>query len=120
MLLQIVRQFRAPGNVGAEIRRPGPDEEKREGTAIPLFRSLTSEQLASLAAATLRQSLLSKTVLFPEGSSSHSLFIVVSGVFEVTRTVANVSTFFERIGPDDYVGEIGLLTGAPHGAEVKR
>ncbi|MGI3901518.1 MAG: mechanosensitive ion channel family protein [Janthinobacterium lividum] len=119
LLLQIVRQFRAAGIVGAEIRRSDPNEEKRDGIAIPLFSSLTAEQLASLSAATLRRSLLPEAVIFSEGSSDNSLFIMVSGVFEVTRTVAGVSTIVGRIGPGDYVGEIGLLTGAPHGAEVK-
>ena len=33
--------------------------------------------------------------------------------------MAGVPSIVGRIGPGDHVGEIVLLTGAPHGAEVK-
>ncbi|MCW6511843.1 cyclic nucleotide-binding domain-containing protein [Lichenifustis flavocetrariae] len=119
MLLQIVRQFRAAGIVGAEVRRRSLEEEKRDAIAIPLFRALTPEQIALLAAVTLKRTLLPEDVLFTEGSSGDSPFIVVSGIFEVARNLAGASTVVGRIGPDDYIGEIALLTGAPYGAGAK-
>jgi CRP-like cAMP-binding protein len=40
-------------------------------------------------------------------------------VLEVTRQVGDMVSRIGRISAGDYIGEIGMLTGAPHAATVK-
>ncbi|MCJ2067343.1 cyclic nucleotide-binding domain-containing protein [Methylobacterium sp. J-030] len=80
---------------------------------------LTSEQISAFAAGTIKRTLNIDDVLFAEGNQDGSLFIVNSGVLEVSRTADAEASIVGRIGPGDYIGEIGLLTGAPHGATVR-
>src|SRR5262249_31159920 len=56
--------------------------------------------------------------LFEPGRVFQSLFIVASGVLSLIRDEASVETELKRLGPGDYFGEIGLLTGAPSTAKM--
>ena len=119
LLIQILRQFRSAHIVGAELQMPGSLEDSLRAVEIPFFQFLTSEQTSALAAGTVKRMLNMDDVLFAEGNQDGSLFIVISGVLEVSRTADTEASIVGRIGPGDYIGEIGLLTGAPHGATVR-
>jgi len=55
--------------------------------------------------------------LFAQGDSDATLYVIASGVLELTRQVEALSAdIIGCIGAGEYVGEIGLLTGAPHAA----
>ncbi len=59
-------------------------------------------------------------ILFAEGAADATLYVVASGVLEITRaTGATSSLTLGRIGAGEYIGEIGLLTGAPHSATAR-
>jgi CRP-like cAMP-binding protein len=47
------------------------------------------------------------------------LYVIFSGVVEITRRVGAASEVIGCIGAGEYVGEIGLLSGAPHAATAK-
>ena len=55
--------------------------------------------------------------LFVEGTVDAMLYVMASGILEFTCQVATPSaSTIGCIGAGEYVGEIGLLTGAPHAA----
>jgi small-conductance mechanosensitive channel/CRP-like cAMP-binding protein len=84
---------------------------------ITLFEALEAEQLAELAAHLKPRSLEPGEVLFAQGGTEATLFIVVSGILEVSeRTELFGQQTAGFIGAGDYLGEVSLLTGAPYGA----
>ena len=54
--------------------------------------------------------------LFIQGGTDPALFIVAAGIVAITRKTAEAEETLGCIGAGEYVGEIGLLTGAPHAA----
>lgn len=81
-----------------------------------LFESLTDAQVLDLAAKLIARSLEPNETLFTEAEAETSLHIVASGIVEIAREAGNAHETLGRIGAGEYVGEIGLLTGAPHAA----
>jgi CRP-like cAMP-binding protein len=102
-----------------------PDETKGlQLPAVPsllqdiiLFEALGVEQLAELAGHVNPRSLEPGEVLFAQGGTEAVLFIVVSGILEVSQhTESSGQQTVGFIGAGDYVGEVSLLTGAPYAA----
>jgi small-conductance mechanosensitive channel len=122
LLKQILRQFRAENIQTSDRldgRRPPPEPAREEAfRKLPLFRMLSEDQIAGLCERVLRRDLRADERLFSQGDAEGSLFLVVSGVMEVSSTIADKATVIGRISAGDYIGEIGLLTGAPHAATV--
>jgi len=84
---------------------------------ITLFESLDAEQLAGLAAHLKPRSLEPGEVLFGQGGTEATLFVIVSGILEISRhgeLSGQLTAGF--IGAGDYIGEVSLLTGAPYAA----
>jgi CRP-like cAMP-binding protein len=82
-----------------------------------LFEALEPAQLAELAAHLSPRSLEPGEVLFAQGGTEAMLFIVESGILEISQHTAlsgQQTTGF--VGAGDYVGEVSLLTGAPYAA----
>jgi small-conductance mechanosensitive channel/CRP-like cAMP-binding protein len=84
---------------------------------IPLFEALEAEQLAELAAHLSPRSLEPEELLFAQGGTDAMLFIVVSGILEISQhTELSGQQTVGFIGAGDYIGEVSLLTGAPYAA----
>jgi len=82
-----------------------------------LFEALGAEQLAELAAHLSPRSLETGAVLFAQGGTEAMLFIVVSGILQVSQhTESSGERAVGFIGAGDYIGEVSLLTGAPYAA----
>jgi CRP-like cAMP-binding protein len=78
---------------------------------------LEPEQLAELAAHLKPRSLETGEVLFSQGGTEATLFIVVSGILQVSQhTESSGQRAVGFIGAGDYIGEVSLLTGAPYAA----
>ncbi|MDQ0475378.1 mechanosensitive ion channel family protein [Labrys wisconsinensis] len=124
LLEQVLRQFRSAGVEtadrpgGGATSEPDPASGSRRFLAIPLFHDIADDQRERLCRQALSRSLEPGDALFRQGDTEGSLFFVASGVMEVTRTVGARSSSLGRIGAGDYIGEIGLLTGAPHAATI--
>jgi CRP-like cAMP-binding protein len=59
-------------------------------------------------------------VLFAQGAVDATLYVVASGILELTRAGAGSAPLtLGNIGAGDYIGEISLLTGAPHQATAR-
>ncbi|HSZ08211.1 MAG TPA: mechanosensitive ion channel family protein [Steroidobacteraceae bacterium] len=84
---------------------------------ITLFEALEAGQLAELAAHLSPRSLEPGDLLFAQGGTDALLFIVVSGILEISQhTELSGQQTVGFIGAGDYIGEVSLLTGAPYAA----
>ena len=84
---------------------------------IVLFEALKPEQLVELAAHVNPRSLEPGEVLFAQGGKEATLFIVISGILQISQdTESSGQHTLGFIGAGDYVGEVSLLTGAPYAA----
>ncbi len=84
---------------------------------IILFEALEAEQLAELATHLEPRSLEPGEVLFAQGGIEATLFIVVSGILQISQhTELSGQQTAGFIGAGDYIGEVSLLTGAPYAA----
>ncbi len=115
---------------GLYFRRTAEDDRTPDGdTARPfhavlpllqdivLFEALEPEQLAELAAHVNPRALEPGEVLFAQGGTGATLFIVVSGILEISQdTESSGQKTLGFIGAGDYIGEVSLLTGAPYAA----
>jgi small-conductance mechanosensitive channel/CRP-like cAMP-binding protein len=82
-----------------------------------LFEALEPAQLAELAAHLKPRSLEPGEVLFAQGGTEATLFIVVSGILQISQhTELSGQQTVGFIGAGDYIGEVSLLTGAPYAA----
>lgn len=121
LLREVLRQF-ASGGSAFHPRGHQPDTAASEGVHIldiPLFEVLSRDKRNELEGALVCHSLQVGDTLFAQGDTEASLFIIRSGVLEVSHQEKHDTIIFGRIGPGDYIGEIGLLTGAGHAATVK-
>jgi len=71
-------------------------------------------QLEDLASRLTTRLLEPGEILFTEGAADATLYVVASGVLEMTRATGTTTLTLGRIGAGEYIGEIGLLTGSPH------
>ena len=87
---------------------------------LVLFERLQPMQLEDLASRLTTRLLEPAETLFAEGAADATLYVVASGVLEMTRaTGTTTSLTLGRIGAGEYIGEIGLLTGSPHAATAR-
>ena len=114
LLIQVQRQARHAGlNDDAQPSRSAVLK------ALAIFGGLDDEQLASLAAAAVERPLKAGEELFAQGENGSSVFVLVGGVLEVRRREeAGEVRALGRIGPGEYIGEIGMLTGDPRPVSV--
>jgi CRP-like cAMP-binding protein len=86
---------------------------------LPLFAPFADEQVAQLAAHAKIQPYAAGEMLVTQGEVGDSLFVILSGQARVDVAGAGgaVSTLARR-GPDDYFGEMSLLTGERRTASV--
>jgi small-conductance mechanosensitive channel/CRP-like cAMP-binding protein len=117
---------------GLYFARPAQDiPAPEEGTGRPihavlpllqdmiLFEALEPEQLAELAANLSPRSIEPGEVLFAQGGTQAMLFIVVSGILEISQhTELSGQRTAGLIGAGEYIGEVSLLTGAPYAASA--
>ena len=118
LLQQILRQLRAAGmgqasTGGAPSSAGGTMATPPDVADIALFQGLPTEARERLQANLVRHELEPGQVLFAQGDSEASLFIITAGVLEVSRQSGDVVSRVGRISAGDYIGEIGMLTGGP-------
>ncbi len=86
---------------------------------IPLFSGLRSNQLHEVFEAMQERRAVKGDVIVRQGQLGMALFIVGSGVLDVTtRDDAGVESSLAMFGPGDCFGEIALITGEPTTATV--
>lgn len=114
LLRQVRRLFRH-----ANVHNDPPETRADLLTALILFESLTRDQIEYLAKALIPYSYDAGGLLFAQGSHGASLYVIRSGVFEVTRDDgAGHRKIYGRIGPGEYLGEISMMSGAARSVTV--
>ncbi|MHB0969562.1 MAG: cyclic nucleotide-binding domain-containing protein [Thermoanaerobaculia bacterium] len=107
---------------------PPPDPEELARTQklrldafarVPLFRSLTPDELATITERLVETPFVAGEAVFLQGSSAHHLYILVSGNVEVRVSVEGAPpTVVARLSAPNFFGEMGLLTGEPRRATI--
>jgi CRP-like cAMP-binding protein len=86
---------------------------------VPLLSVLDAEQTGCLARSGKLHELAASATIVREGEAGASLYIVLTGALEVSRTEGGgPPRTLGRLLPGDVFGEMSLLTGAPRSATV--
>jgi small-conductance mechanosensitive channel/CRP-like cAMP-binding protein len=97
--------------------RVGPNPTPELLQDVILFEGLNDEQVAKLASQMELRLLEPDEVLFAQGTSGGTLFIIAAGIVEISRRTEHASVeSIGCVGAGDYLGEISLLTGSPYAA----
>jgi len=87
--------------------------------AVVLFEALSPAETETLAAQLVPHCVDPGAVLFEEGSTSASIYIVEAGVLELARSAGTADRqLLGHVGPGEYIGELGLILGAPRGVTM--
>jgi CRP-like cAMP-binding protein len=86
---------------------------------LTLFECLQPAQLEELAQHVMTRLLEPDELLFSQGAADATLYIVASGILEITAMSGGVAVTLGNLGAGEYVGEICLLTGAAHAATAR-
>jgi CRP-like cAMP-binding protein len=84
---------------------------------VAIFRPLSDEALAALAARGKRRTFQPGSVLMRQGEPSETLHVVLTGRVRVERT-GEATVALAELGPNETVGEMGVLDHAPRSATV--
>jgi small-conductance mechanosensitive channel/CRP-like cAMP-binding protein len=87
---------------------------------LVLFESLEPDVVDNLAKQVVTRLIEPTDTLFSEGAADCTLYVVASGVLEVTKAgTTGKDVTVGRLGAGEYLGELGLLTGSPHAATAR-
>ena len=87
---------------------------------LTLFEGIQPVQLDELAGRLVTRLLEPGEVLFAQDTTDATLYVVASGIVEVSRVTGTAPpVVLGKLGAGEYIGEIGLLTGTPHAATVQ-
>ena len=84
---------------------------------LTLFEALERPQVEELARQAKEVFLEPGEVLFKQAAADATLYFIASGIVRMDRATSPGSTdLLGYLGAGEYIGEIGLFTGAPHAA----
>jgi CRP-like cAMP-binding protein len=81
---------------------------------VPLFSTLSPEELAALCSRFEERQVLPGTHLTTEGASGYTFFVIENGTVEVERDGSLVNA----LGPGDFFGEAAILSGERRNATI--
>ena len=86
---------------------------------VPLFESLSDEELETVAQVVKLKSFPKNTILFSEGDESDSFYVICEGRVNVgINDEEGKEIILSRLGPNEYFGEMALMDGEPRSAFV--
>ncbi|HET7726015.1 MAG TPA: Crp/Fnr family transcriptional regulator [Candidatus Limnocylindrales bacterium] len=84
---------------------------------VPLFRDVSPEDLATLAAAVRARRFRRGEVVFHQGDPGDALYVVAEGRVKITLpSDTGDEAILATLRPGDFFGELSLLDGAPRSA----
>ena len=81
---------------------------------VPLFGGCASRDLEEIGKLADEVNVSAGHTLMGEGATAQEFFVVIEGSLRVERG----GTVVSKLGPGDFVGEIGLVDGRPRSATV--
>ncbi len=101
------------------IQEPAPiDPSIQLLAAVPLFKGLPPDRLErAMRLATLRPMKAGDQII-RQGDEADFFYVIVEGDVEVTQAEGGNERVLRRMGPAEFFGEIGLLSGVPRTATV--
>jgi small-conductance mechanosensitive channel/CRP-like cAMP-binding protein len=85
---------------------------------VPLFHALSAEELRVLAEDLWPASYAVGEKITRQGAVAHWLYILTTGKVEIRRLQNEERQLVAKLEAPDIIGEMGLMTGAPRGADV--
>ena len=86
--------------------------------AVPLFTSLSGENLAELARTIVKQRAAAGETLCREGEYGEQMYVILRGVVTVCQTCDGHETEIGRLESGAYFGEMALIGDAPRTATI--
>ena len=88
-------------------------------SSIVLFRELEREDLAELLRGASKATFAPGDMVFEEGSSGNSMYVVVQGKFEVFKQVDKSEAHVAFVLPGEHFGEMALIANRHRMASVR-
>ena len=85
---------------------------------VPIFAPLSDEETAQLARSSIRRVYAPGEVIVRKGQEGNSMFVIIRGSVKVQLPEAAGPRTINQLGPNDFFGEMSLLTGEPRTANV--
>ena len=85
---------------------------------IPLFESLSDENIKNLAGLLRRMTIRTGEVLFREGDEGTALYIIHQGRIKISMSKMLDKLTLAILGPSEFLGEMALLDGEPRSADA--
>jgi small-conductance mechanosensitive channel len=87
--------------------------------SVEIFEPLASDHLAMLVKCAKVIALDPGELLFDEGATDASLYVIASGVLEIARASAPAGEIVGCLGGGDYLGEAAVIGGVAHAVRAK-
>ncbi len=88
-------------------------------TSMPLFSGLPEEAMWAVGSRLLLQHVPAGQYVFSQGAAGDALYLVDSGRVEIVTGSGLAQTVLARLGPDEFFGEMALLTGQPRSSSAR-
>ncbi|MDI1243763.1 MAG: mechanosensitive ion channel family protein [bacterium] len=85
---------------------------------VPIFAPLSDEETAQLARSSIRRVYAPGELIVRKGQEGTSMFVIIRGSVKVQLPDAAGPRTINQLGPNDFFGEMSLLTGEPRSANV--
>ena len=111
-------------SVHMEAERPVASSDERANafaeqlTSVPVFAPLSEEEIEKLSRASVKRIFAPGEAIVRKGQEGRSMFIIARGNVKVQIPDLNGPKVINRLGPNDFFGEMSLLTGEPRTATV--
>jgi CRP-like cAMP-binding protein len=106
-------------SIREHLRSEDLDVAAERLTSMPLFAGLPEEALWAVAGRLLLQHVPSGQYVFSQGAAGDALYLVDSGNIEIVSGSGLTQTVLARLGPDEFFGEMALLTGKPRSSSAR-
>ena len=86
---------------------------------LPLFSSLTPRELKIVDSLLHQRQFLAGEVVFDEGEEGQALYILLSGVVTVSRTLDGVKEVVAELSSGSFFGDLALLDNTPRSGQIR-
>ncbi|HEV3486507.1 MAG TPA: cyclic nucleotide-binding domain-containing protein, partial [Vicinamibacterales bacterium] len=102
------------------VQEPQIDPVIRKLADVPMFAGLPPGRIETAMRAASVRKMRAGEVIIRQGDEADNFYVISEGTVEVTQTASDSaeSRVLRRMGPTEFFGEIGLLSGVPRTATV--